>query len=288
MAETERRAPSKESRFTDVGKQTWKHLTEVQRFGYSRSQVFRDFVDTALYSLLSLTYNMRFPDLSERLRQNKLEGPYEEQYLKVVARYRENKDRPRGQRPADYFASAWGALQHETAEYEHDILGEIYMREISHGEHGQFFTPVQVCDLMAHMTGTVEGEAVNDPACGSGRFFISTSKVNPNLSYVGIDLSDICAKMSVLNMWLFNLNADIYCGNSLSQEMSRRWRVRKGGYVYEDEVDRLPTPQPSEAPSLPPEPAQSVVEPTSDEPGQQTLFDLTEFTEKKQRRLRSE
>jgi hypothetical protein len=277
--------PPKE--ITQVGRQTWKHLSEVHRYGYDNFQVFRDFIDTALYALLSMTYNLRFPDLPERLRQNKLEGPYEEEYLKIVARYRENKDRPHGQRPADHFGHAWGALQMETHEYGHDVLGDIFMRELSQGDHGQFFTPVPLCDMMAHLTGLAEGETATDPACGSGRFFISLSKLNPNLSYVGVDLSDLCAKMTVLNMWMFDLNADIYCGDSLSQEMHRLWKVRRGGYVYElDPEERLAPPVRRTE-----QKAEPIEVPILDEAhtwklGQQSLFDLGEFTQPQQRRLK--
>lgn len=42
--------------------------------------------------------------------------------------------------------------------------------------------------------------------------------------------------MTALNMLLFNLNADIYQGNSLSMEMSCLWRIRKGGFIWETKV----------------------------------------------------
>jgi type I restriction-modification system DNA methylase subunit len=239
MAERQKGTPEKseERNYTRDGNATWKQLREVGRFGYSHSMVFTDFVDTALLALLSLTDNLRHPDIIERLRQNKFTGTYEEQYMRIVGKYRENKDRPRGQRPADYFAQAWAVLQQETGFVGQDVLGEIYMREITHGEHGQFFTPTPVSDFMAEITGGSEGETVCDPCCGSGRFFISIAKMNPNLRFVGVDISDVCAKMTVLNMWMFNLNADIYCGNSLSMEMFQVWNVRKGGFVYESKVE---------------------------------------------------
>jgi hypothetical protein len=305
----------KEPHYTPDGDATWKQLMEIQKFGYGNSQIFRDFVDVALASLLSFTHNLQEPGWMERLRTNTLTGPYEDEYMRLVRKYRENKDRPHGQRPADYFAQAWAVLQEETRRNGQDIFGEIYMREITHGEHGQFFTPTHICDMVAQMTGGTEGEICSDPACGSGRFFISMSKINPNLSYHGIDVAEVCAKMTVLNMWMFDLNADIYCGNSLSMEMHRMWRVRKGGYIYEVPADQLRQEPPKrdepasvpvaerqaadgdKAPieqTAPPESIQRLVEqpprPTADEPPpelleQQTMFDMGVQPNRRMRRL---
>jgi len=61
-------------------------------------------------------------------------------------------------------------------------------------------------------------KTVSDPACGSGGFFISFEKLNPLAHFYGVDLSLICAKMTALNMWLFDLNADIYHGDSLAMK----------------------------------------------------------------------
>ncbi len=137
MAERQKGTPKqpKERTYTPDGSATWKQLTEIRKFGYGNSDIFRDFVDTALYALLSLTDNLRHPDIIERLKENKLTGTYEEQYMRLVGKYRENRGRPRGQRPADYFAQAWAVLQAETQHVGQDVLGEIYMREITHGEH---------------------------------------------------------------------------------------------------------------------------------------------------------
>jgi hypothetical protein len=113
------------------------------------------------------------------------------------------------------------------------------MAKISFGEHGQFFTPFNITDMMTKMIYSVNrksGEIVCDPCCGSGRFFISFGKLNKDARFYGVDLSLICAKMTVLNMWLFDLNADIYHGDSLAMKMYHVWKIRKGGYISEAEV----------------------------------------------------
>lgn len=224
------------------GKETWKQLEEIHRFGYSYSTIFTDFLDTCLYSLLSLTDNLKEKDIIERLTQNKLTGIYEDGYMQVVNKYKENEIRPQGQRPCDYFANAWGMLLKETKEYGHDILGEMYESQISLGEHGQFFTPVHITDMMTQMVGAKDGETVCDPCCGSGRFFISMAKLKKDLHFTGVDLAPICVKMTALNMWLFDLNADIYHGNSVSTQMFQVWKIRKGGFLYESKVESMPEP----------------------------------------------
>jgi type I restriction-modification system DNA methylase subunit len=232
-----------------TGKETWKQLENIHRFGYSYSTIFIDFIDVCLFSLLSFTENMQYPDVIERLKNNKLTGKYEEQYMKIVEQYKENQIREKGNRPADYFAQAWGSLLKETSQSEEDVLGEIFMAKISFGEHGQFFTPFHITDMMTKLLYSKDGKQKNtvcDPACGSGRFFISFGKLNKEAYFYGVDLSPICAKMTALNMWLFDLNADIYHGDSLAMNYFHIWKIRKGGFVYESEIDEnkssLPEP----------------------------------------------
>src|SRR5437879_369824 len=178
------------------GQKTWEQLEEIHRFGYSYSTIFNDFIDTCLFALLSLTDNLHEGNIIEKLKENKLTGTYEEQYLQLVGRYKENKSQPKGERPIDYFTKAFGLLQLETRESGEDILGEIYMAKISFGEHGRFFTPMAVTDVMVQILGDQTGETVSDPCCGSGRMFISMDKLKKDLHYVGIDLSSMCAKMT--------------------------------------------------------------------------------------------
>src|SRR5258708_30660908 len=185
------------------GKQTWKQLQEVTRFGYSSNDVFSDFVAICMSALLSFTDNMQYADIADRLAENKFTGVYEERYMQFVGKYKENKSRKSGERPMDFFTSAWGQLQLETQESQEDVLGDLYESQISLGEHGQFFTPRSISTMLIQILGSTDGERVNDPACGSGRFFISMAKANANLHFYGIDVSPICARMTALNMWLF-------------------------------------------------------------------------------------
>lgn len=49
----------------------------------------------------------------------------------------------------------------------------------------------------------------------------------------GKDIDLRCAKMTALNMYFFDLNSFIQCGNGLRDEWSVGWKTRKGGFIYE-------------------------------------------------------
>jgi type I restriction-modification system DNA methylase subunit len=227
------------------GTQTWQELAEIGRFGYAMSDVFRDFIDICLNTLLSYTDNLErsaFEELTEKLQQNALDGEYVECYMQIVAKYPENQTRPYGKRPGDFFASAFDALQRETHASQQDVLGFLYERHLSLGEHGQFVTPPDVSKIVTMLPAQSEGDTVYESAVGSGRLLIAAAQHNPRRHFVGIDVSPICAHMAALNMWLFNLDADIYQGNILSKEMKYLWRIRRGGFIWES---RCNTVQPS-------------------------------------------
>lgn len=228
------------------GKLTWRALVQLEKFGYEMPEVFTDFVDFVLSALLSWTDNMKYTDTIERFSENALTGLYNDRYMQIIAKYKENKSRPYGQRPCDYMRWAWQQLQIETQQTQKDVLGHLYESQISLGRQGQFFTPHHLYRMMAEMlSNTTPGEAqkeerVHDPACGSGRAFIVMAQQNLDQKYhfVGIDISPLMARMAAINMWLFNLNADIYQGNTLaSLEMSCVWKIRKGGWIWESKIE---------------------------------------------------
>ncbi len=173
----------------------------------------------------------------------KFDGPYEDRYLRIVGRYASNQEI--GRRPVDYFAAAYGALLLEIESSSGDPLGDIYIREITYGEHGQFFTPQPIADMMAAIIHTPSKsepgrEVVCDPCCGSGVMLLAAAKQNPDVFLSGIDLDRRCAMMTTLNMSMRGLEADIYHGDALSQEMHTVWMVRHGGFIQEKEKPETP------------------------------------------------
>lgn len=217
------------------GKEVWKQLESIRSLGYSRSNIFTDWLDFMLNTLLSTTDNLARGNFLD-----KNTGAYEDRYMVVVNRYKKHNDKPRGERPPDYFFEAMSTLFKETWEKQQDILGQIFEERITFGENGQFFTPTHIADAMAKMIvkdNLKPNQTVCDPCCGSGRMLLGAAKECSEAIFYGTDSDLRCAKMTVINMFLFGLNAEIYWGNSLSMELWCRWVIRKGGYIFELECN---------------------------------------------------
>lgn len=224
------------------GKEVWKELEAVISSGHDRHTVFNDFLDFVLNALLSLTDNLKrhsYEEFMERATTNTFDGVYEEMYMEVVGRYK--NDRVVGEREIDHFAKAWALLQAETIEKQEDIIGLIYEQCITFGERGQFFTPAHLADMIAKMICPEKGETVTDPSgCGSGKMLIAASKISPNAYFEGRDIDSRCVRMAVINMHLLDLNAKIIQGNALLMEEDVIYEVRRGGYVYEIIPEKRP------------------------------------------------
>ena len=63
-------------------------------------------LDTCLFALLLFNDNLQRGNFIERFKQNKLDGIYEDQYMQIVAKYKENKERPEGERRRRRFMAA--------------------------------------------------------------------------------------------------------------------------------------------------------------------------------------
>jgi hypothetical protein len=184
--------------------------------GYSRHQVFDDFLDLSLYAL------QRDDD----------------SYLEVMDSY--------GEEEARLYSEAFAELQEGMSEVNHDLLGVVYEELGNSSDHfGQHFTPHNLSDMKA---STVIGEepdqnsgenySVMDPAAGSGRLLISAAKQLPaeEAEFHAVDKDSTCAKMSALNLCFFNMDGYVVHGDSLSQEYHTVWVTEGsalGGTVYE-------------------------------------------------------
>jgi type I restriction-modification system DNA methylase subunit len=178
------------------------NLEAIQRRGHSHYRVFRDWVDLMLYALQR----------------------DDEQYLEVLDRY--DNDRERGEREADLFAAAFGELQAECARTGLDVLGDAYEQFGMQSDRlGQHFTPHAVAHMLASLQFDANDETVSDPACGSGRLLLYAGKRNPDATYHGQDKDAICAKMTALNLCLFNLEGYAVHGDTLLVERRNVWRV---------------------------------------------------------------
>lgn len=110
----------------------------------------------------------------------------------------------------------------DLAENYRDPIGDMFMEKISHGQHGQFFTPESLCTLSAELIGVgnvEDGQTINDPTSGSGRMLlkalqIARSKGREPILYAN-DISMTCAKMCLLNFLVNSVDGEVTCGDAL-------------------------------------------------------------------------
>lgn len=136
-----------------------------------------------------------------------------ERQMALRKRVEENEDFRKAYQEA---LEAFGDL----AENYRDPLGDMFMDKISHGQHGQFFTPDDLCVLCADILGIGDGNFVSDPCCGSGRMLLAALKKareidgNEPKLYAN-DLSMTCAKMCLLNFLVNSVDGEVTCGDAL-------------------------------------------------------------------------
>jgi type I restriction-modification system DNA methylase subunit len=166
----------------------------------SDTEVFDDFLDISICALSG--------------------QQYEEEYLAIIKKYGKEQVNLH----CELFAHMVAIMDADGQGFT-DCLGEFFQSHITHGRHGQFFTPSHVTDFMAQITmdETTAGKTIMDPACGSGRMLLSAAKVNRHNHFFGADIDHRCVKMATVNLCLNGITGEVAWMNSLSFE---HW----GGY----------------------------------------------------------
>lgn len=196
--------------------------TAAKSGGYNAWQIWDDFIYMAA---AALSQPLDF-------RQNR-----EDEYLRRA----KSKEKT-----AKYFPQIFAALVN-TMEFNSrgglsDVLGDAYMRlELNNHWHGQFFTPDNICKMMAKMTlhGDMISDAIekkgfvtiNDCACGAGGMLIAAADTLRNNDinyqtdalYVGQDVDSVCALMCYIQLALMGVPAIIQIANTLSMEIRDTW-----------------------------------------------------------------
>lgn len=130
------------------------------RFG--RWEIWTDFVTMAAITISNGVDRSNAPEREETYKT--IAGKYDKQELEVFSAM---------------FAELVMGMDDNT---DQDFLGDLYMRLNLNNEHvGQFFTPYNLCKLMAKLqtenireqTGAKGWFAVNDPACGAGALLVA-------------------------------------------------------------------------------------------------------------------
>lgn len=137
------------------------------------------------------------------------------------------------EKPAEIFQTIVLALDRDP---EQDFLGKMYMN-LNLGNHwkGQFFTPYNVCKMMAEITvGNVDEQikekgyiSICDPACGAGATLIAAANSLKNSKYnfqnhvlfAGQDIDRIVAQMCYIQLSLLGCAGYVCVGNTLTNPM---------------------------------------------------------------------
>lgn len=102
----------------------------------------------------------------------------------------------------------------------YDPFGDLYMALTSRSHQqakGQFFTPVDICELMVHMlySDKKQGEDILDPCCGSGRLLLAFHALHPGNYLVAEDIEYSCCLMTVCNFLIHGCVGEVIWHNSL-------------------------------------------------------------------------
>jgi type I restriction-modification system DNA methylase subunit len=123
-----------------------------------------------------------------------------------------------------------------------DIMGRTYHElELHNKWAGQYFTPYEICRMMAKMN-LVDGGlqerierrgfiTLQEPACGSGAMVIAFAQemkdagfnYQQQLHVTAMDIDAKCCHMAYLQLSLLHIPAVIIHGNTLSLEEYGRW-----------------------------------------------------------------
>lgn len=158
----------------------------------------------------------------------------EELYLQTVKKYKKQEQ----ELFPELAAQTVLALEENP---EQDFLGSIFMSLNLGNEHnGQFFTPYDVCKMMAEVTMDgvllkVERDgyiSINDPCCGAGATLIAGIHVakkhldKANLNYqnhilvVAQDIDEVVALMCYIQLSLLGVAGYVKVGNSLTDPIT--------------------------------------------------------------------
>lgn len=142
----------------------------------------------------------------------------EDEYLETMKKYDD------AERSKFYEMYAW--LLEWAEEQMTDMLGYIYMHlELGSKAHGQFFTPYNICRMMAKLH-KYDGSIlkVNEPSCGAGGNIIALAEAlkeqginyQQKMEVVCQDIDTKAVYMTYVQMCLYGIPAIVYQANTLS------------------------------------------------------------------------
>lgn len=189
---------------------------------YHKWRIFDDFI-----SIMALTIrnSVNIVDWKKK----------EDEYFKIIEKYTVKE--------MDVFADMFAKLVMAFEREKTDILGEIFMElDIANKWQGQFFTPMDISDLMAGMTIGDNLEeiikqkgyiTVNEPAVGGGAMVISVAKALEKKGYnyqkqmvvIAQDLDIKAVQMAYIQLSLLGIAANVVHMNTLSMKIFEEWKT---------------------------------------------------------------
>lgn len=175
----------------------------------SISTVFNDFLTLSYCSLAQTVYR------SDNLEQR---------YLNIIKTYTKEQ--------AEEFSKLLAFLVLGLEQAPQDFLGQVFMSlNLGSQANGQYFTPYSVSKFMTEINFT-EIETIqnnqlitlSEPCCGSGALIIAFAQTlrEHNINYQqklfveAIDISEMCFKMTYIQLSLLGISARVVQGDSLS------------------------------------------------------------------------
>jgi type I restriction-modification system DNA methylase subunit len=175
-------------------------------------QVFRDFLTMSMCALhgINIATNCQQKDeANEKLYETAIR-PYKKEELPM-------------------FAKLLGIMQLMAHEYPlEDAFGDWFMENVSNDANGQFFTPTEICRLMARIVipeGSPDGLTVSDPCCGSGRTLLAAAEINRTFVLYGADIDLMCCQMTCLNMLFNGLRGEVIWMDTIRMQFYGAWHI---------------------------------------------------------------
>ena len=207
----------------------------------SVSTVFNDFLTLSCCSLAQTVYR------SKNLEQK---------YLSTIKTYTKEQ--------AEEFSKLLAFLVLGLEQEPRDLLGQVFMSlNLGSQANGQYFTPYSVCKFMAEINfAEIESFQNNqlitlsEPCCGSGALIIAFAQTlrEHNINYQqklfveAIDISEMCFKMTYIQLSLLGIPAKVIQGDSLSLKFQQVlytpfyfvngfvWKLKKQNKVVNNEL----------------------------------------------------
>lgn len=119
------------------------------------------------------------------------------------------------------------------------VYEEMYQSKGKASALGQFYTPPNICDLLAYCSDPCEGK-INDSACGSGRTLLAAaakSGFQRDNFYMGEDIDIVSVKMCALNLMIHGCKGTVVQHDTLMSPICFDYGFRINDIRYP-----MPTP----------------------------------------------